>query len=171
MRTIEDLNNVNQQRWLEFIKDGDLSEFEEEVYRMFFMKDNIDIGAFQDNIMAYEISKSYGGLNIWEFANSLSDDPKIRNQKICCSPTFRADFANNEVVPPGFPEWLYLGYPDVVVWMENNSELIDKEYADREEEISTDNGFFSFDFYRIMIDRYKHQVGKLECSILTIESK
>lgn len=163
MSLAEKFFNLNQRKWLKFLEFAGCSQEEEHLFRTFYMADNIDLLKFQKNGEAIEISKAHGGLEFWEMSKSLSVDPIVRMQKVNCTPTFKAHFTQNDYIPSGIPEWFYIAYPDVAVWIMENSKLLEKEFEGREHEFFSEDGP-NLSFYRKMIDRYKSKVGKLECS-------
>jgi len=156
--------NLNQKKWLGFLEFAGLNKDEEHIIRMFYMADNIDLLKFQENGNENEISKAHGGLEFWEMLQKHSADPIERMQKVNCTPTFKEHFTKNDYIPQGIPEWFYIAYPDVTVWIMDNSKSIGEEFKGREDEIISENGP-NLNFYRKMIDRYKKRVGKLECSV------
>lgn len=156
--------NLNQKKWLGFLEYAGMTADEEHIFRIFYIADNIDFMKFQENLNANEISKAHGGLEFWEMLKKVSADPIERMQKVNCTPTFKEHFTKNDYIPRGIPEWFYIGYPDVAVWIMDNSKLIEEEFEGREDEIITEDGP-NLNFYRKMIDRYKKKVGKLECSV------
>lgn len=164
MGLLDKFFNLNQRKWLSFIEYTDLSQAEEEVIRMFYMADNLDLKKFQENSHAISVVDNIFGLDDWEKINSHSVNPGVRNSKINCTPTLKILLNSHEPIPRGFPEWFYLAYPDVTVWIQDNSKQIDEEFKGREDEILTENGP-NMTFFRMMINRYKRLKRKLECSV------
>lgn len=164
MGLLDKFLNLNQKKWLAFIQNEDLTKDEEEIFRMFYLADNIDMKKFIENGDANSMVDNIYNLDDWEMINSHSVDPNVKNFKIKCSPTLRSLLNSHEPVPRGFPEWFYIVYPDVTVWIQENSKQIGEEFKGREDEILTENGP-NLTFFRMMINRYKRQKGKLECSV------
>ena len=156
--------NLNQKKMLGFIENSDLTEDEAAIFRMFYLVDNLDIQKLIDNTEANSKVDHIFKLDDWERINRLSADPIVRMTKIKCTPTLKKLLDSNEPIPMGFPEWFYIAYPDVTVWIMDNSKSIGEEFKGREDEIISENGP-NLNFYRKMIDRYKKRVGKLECSV------
>ena len=152
-------------RWLDFALDSEIP-VDDEVFTEFLLKDHIDCYKFIENHKANEIVYSYSSLDIWERTNALSLDESVHKLAINCTPSFRMYFCRQgENRGAGVPDWFYIAYPDIAIWMEANSDTLEILFDDIEE-VAAHGKFINPWFFRAIIEIYK-QVTKLrlECEL------
>jgi hypothetical protein len=166
MSLFNNLFKSHVKEWNIVLSDNNVPDEFKAIVRLFFIKDGIDFNKYKENEKANSLIDSiYGGMEDFEIANSLSFDPDVRNLKINCTPTFKAHYVNNrENRNPFLPDWYYIAYPDVALWMHKNSDLFKDESERRKDELVNEDGPKPA-FFRMFIDGYKKHAGKkLECS-------
>ncbi|UMB59893.1 hypothetical protein MHL31_12515 [Lutibacter sp. A80] len=157
--TIESENTII---WKDVIKFEGTPEKMKDVIKDFFVADNIDFYKYAENEKANELSKGRG-LSGWEMFNRLSAEPK---PDINCTPTFRKHFADDFLKrSPSVPEWFYIAYPDVEVWIHKRAKIVESEIISNPGKYLT-NGMPNNNALRLIIEKYKTIVNlKLECEV------
>jgi hypothetical protein len=155
----------NKRKWFNIMANGDVEKDFKLIIEKFFIQDDIDLDKYMENNSVNNIIDEYGGLASFEDLKSISSDPELRNFVINCTPTFKEHFANNRFNRGlQVPDWFYIGYPDVALWMKKNDEIIDKNIEGKEDEFFSDKAI-KVDFFRLLINLYKRETGKnLECT-------
>lgn len=166
MSPFNNLFNRNIEKWNLALNEDDIPDEFKAIIENLLITDGIDFEKYLENEKANNLTEGFlGGLESWETSNSFSTDPAIRNLKINCTPTFKEHFANNRLNrAPFLPDWYYIAYPDVALWMHKNNKLLDSEIESRKNELFNEDGP-KLAFYRWIINRYKNHISKsLECS-------
>lgn len=124
----------------------------------FFINDNIDFEQYLENQKGYNIVKEFGNFNSYiGMSNlSLSSDKK---QIFKFSPIFKRRFIDERFDPAlGIPDWMYVAYPDVVYWFQDNIENLQNIFNKYENQYGQDLLLF-----RELINEFKRN-NVLECS-------
>jgi hypothetical protein len=155
--------SVNGKKWYSVLGDKDVPEEFKKIVYQFFLKDNIDFDKYVENQKANSLI-GFLGLKAWETANSLSIYDEVRDEKINCTKTFREHFADDRLNRAlGIPDWFYIAYPDVALWLGKNLSLFERELELREKEFIIDDKP-NLKVFRFFIDKYFLSTGeKLEC--------
>lgn len=131
------------------------------VIQKFLIPDNIDIDKFSQNEQANEAVNEFHSLETFEMIGISS----VNKSPVKCTASFRHEYVQNRLNRAlGMPDWIYIAYPDVVIWLQQNMKRLEVEFAEREDELFKEDGPTDF-FYRLIIDRYKSERGKLECAV------
>ncbi len=164
MGLFDSLQSTNKRKWVSVLDDNETTSELKKIIQDFLIKDNIDFDKYLENQEANSLARKIG-LDCWERANSLSIYDEVKNKKINCTPTFRKHFANDRSNRGlGIPDWFYIAYPDVALWLIENNSILEKEMESREADFFV-NDKISNSLFRFLIDRYRNETrNKLECS-------
>ena len=157
-----DVFNANKKKWMIILESSDFDSQLKVIIRDFFIRDNIIVEIYLENQKANETTKfGNGGLENWEDANNISMNSE---PPILCSKTFKQHFSNNRL-NRGLqtPDWFYIAYPDVAHWFQQNLAKFGNEMESKKAEFFDLNGVRPV-FFREIIERFKTENGKLECT-------
>ena len=158
-------SQINNQKWLATLTKNKSDRNWEFIVRNFFIQDNIEIDKYVSNAKANHIVDNFSGLSTWEQSQALSLEENASRQEINPTPSFRQYYCENRLNrAPGFPDWFYIGYPDVTHWYELNADEMESKLEQRESEFFTETGPKPSAF-RFIINSYKSSGRRLECSI------
>lgn len=152
----------NNRIWLEIISNEDIRDEYKIVISDFMIRDSIDVDKFADNKRTNEIINEYHSLETYNIINSFSENPL---NEIVCTRSFKEYFTKdmfNRAM--GIPDWFYIAYPDVTVWLQANLQSLEHELNLNNSTMISEDGP-SLDFFRAIVDKYKSRNGLLECSI------
>ncbi len=154
------VNEKNQ--WRKIFNDLSIDDDLIFLIQDFLIYDNISENKFIENYRANNKIEIGSGLEYWEKASAMSiSGPK----KINCTETFRKHFSNDTMNRGSeIPDWFYFIYPDVAFWFHQNEKIFEKYFEENENIYFTESGGLERIFFRELINRYKNENGKLECS-------
>lgn len=157
------IRSENRSKWQDVISEPNVTPEYKFIFKEFLMKDDIAFETFAHNFKAGEIVQEFLSVEIWEGINNLGSDSPQPSLKM--SKTFKEHFASNKLNRAmGIPDWFYAAYPDVVVWLQENMATMEAELAEYESIFISDDGPTA-NFFRYIVDKFKVENGKLECSI------
>ncbi|WP_157977028.1 hypothetical protein [Taibaiella helva] len=153
------LFNRNKRQWM--IQWGEESSaYMKRVIDGFFIKDNIDFELYMENNRANNKLMS-----LWRPHSGYEHDSDLESIiPIRPSPTFKKYFSEEDFRAPGNPDWFYIGYPDVVKWIQKNINHF-SHWEKRFEQYEFGESI-PLAFFREVIDEYKKN-HQLECKFKT----
>ena len=155
----------NKEKWLKSLNGKQQTDENAAILNKFLLKDNIDFDKYARNNIGNQLFREFGR-NIFDSAK-LSTEPEMQavlDARNNCTPTFKKYFTKKDKHrTPGFPEWFFIGYPDVVIWIQESM------FYEGDEFELLHMGFDGFngnkaEFFRYAIDLYK-QNEVLECAV------
>ena len=157
---------MNRQKWSSYIDEKKLSSEDKYIVINFLIKDDILIENYRENNFVNNLFYIHSNLETWEDAQCVSADENVRSSKIKCTPTFRKHFANSRLNRSMIiPDWFYIAYPDVAVWLNNNLDNYEREILKYEKEFEKKSEI-RFQLFRFFINEYKKNTqNTLECVI------